>query len=42
METGLDKIEEDSQKKDRLKQKLVAIPAFPDTPAVKHKLWPEV
>ncbi|KAL7301721.1 hypothetical protein TKK_0005718 [Trichogramma kaykai] len=42
METGLDKIEEDNQIKDRLKQKLVAIPATPTTPAAKHRLWPEI
>jgi collagen type IV alpha-3-binding protein len=42
METGLDKIDEENEIKDRLKQKSVAIPTTPTTPAVKHKLWPEV
>lgn len=41
METGLDKIDEDNQLKDRLKQKSVIVPT-PRTPALKHKLWPEV
>ncbi|XP_023245930.1 collagen type IV alpha-3-binding protein [Copidosoma floridanum] len=42
VETGLDKIDEDNQIKDRLKQKSVAIPATLNTPAVKHRLWPEI
>ncbi|XP_058809620.1 ceramide transfer protein [Phymastichus coffea] len=42
METGLDKIDEDNQIKDRLKQKSEAILTTPTTPAVKHRLWPEI
>lgn len=42
METGLDKIEEESQIKDRLKQKSIAILKTPTTPAAQHRLWPEV
>ncbi|KAJ8669971.1 hypothetical protein QAD02_001230 [Eretmocerus hayati] len=42
METGLDKIDEDNQIKDRLKQKSAAIPSAPSTPAIKHRLWPEI
>lgn len=42
MEIGLDKIEEDNQIKDRLKQKAEVVPTTPTTPAVKHRLWSEV
>lgn len=42
METGLDKIDEDNQIKDRLKRKSIAIVSALLTPAASHKLWPEV
>ncbi|XP_011500037.1 PREDICTED: collagen type IV alpha-3-binding protein [Ceratosolen solmsi marchali] len=42
METGLDKIDEENEIKDRLKQKSVVIPTTPTTPAIKHRLWPEI
>lgn len=42
METGLDKIDEDNQIKDRLKRKSIAISSTVVTPAASHKLWPEV
>ena len=42
MESGLDKVEEESQIKDRLKQKAVEIPTTPTTLASNHRLWPEV
>lgn len=42
VETGLDKIDEDNQLRDRLKQKAVAIPQSPVGPAATHRLWPEV
>lgn len=43
VETGLDKIDEDNQMRDRLKRKSVSISVDSTvTPAVNHKLWPEV
>ncbi|XP_014296772.1 ceramide transfer protein [Microplitis demolitor] len=43
VETGLDKIDEDNQLRDRLKRKSVSISVNPTvTPAVNHKLWPEI
>ncbi|XP_012264043.1 ceramide transfer protein isoform X1 [Athalia rosae] len=42
VETGLDKIDEENQLRDRLKQKVVSIPTSPTTPAAKHRLWPEI
>lgn len=42
VETGLDKIEEENQLRNRLKQKSVSILTFPTTTASSHKLWPEV
>ncbi|XP_034948656.1 ceramide transfer protein isoform X1 [Chelonus insularis] len=43
VETGLDKIEEENQLRDRLKQKSVSISTNPPaTSATKHKLWPEI
>ncbi|XP_015598669.1 collagen type IV alpha-3-binding protein isoform X2 [Cephus cinctus] len=42
VETGLDKIDEDLQLRDRLKQKSVSLPSGIATPAVKHRLWPEI
>lgn len=42
VETGLDKIDEENQIRDRLKQKVVSIPTSPTTPVAKHRLWPEV
>jgi len=41
VETGLDKIEEENQLRDRLKQKSVSILTSPTT-ASTHRLWPEV
>ncbi|KAK2582663.1 hypothetical protein KPH14_004941 [Odynerus spinipes] len=42
VETGLDKIDEENQLRDRLKQKSVTILTTPTTPVVKHRLWPEI
>lgn len=42
VETGLDKIDEENQLRDRLKQKSVSILTTPTTSAVKHRLWPEI
>ncbi|KAL2717654.1 collagen type IV alpha-3-binding protein [Vespula squamosa] len=42
VETGLDKIDEENQLRDRLKQKSVTILTTPTTSAVKHRLWPEI
>lgn len=43
VETGLDKIDEDNQLRDRLKQKSVSIVQNPvSSAAVNHKLWPEI
>lgn len=42
VETGLDKIDEENQLRDRLKQKSVSILTTPIMSAVKHRLWPEV
>lgn len=42
VETGLDKIEEENQIRNRLKQKSVSILTSPITTASSHKLWPEV
>ncbi|XP_043256945.1 ceramide transfer protein isoform X1 [Colletes gigas] len=42
VETGLDKIEEENQLRDRLKQKSVSILATPTMSASKHRLWPEI
>lgn len=42
VETGLDKIDEENQLRDRLKQKSVSILTPPNMPAAKHRLWPEV
>ncbi|XP_074095386.1 ceramide transfer protein isoform X1 [Cotesia typhae] len=43
VETGLDKIDEDNQMRDRLKRKSVSISVDSTiTPAVNHKLWPEI
>ncbi|XP_012277548.1 collagen type IV alpha-3-binding protein [Orussus abietinus] len=42
VETGLDRIDEENQLRDRLKQKSVSIPLSPATPAVNHRLWPEI
>lgn len=43
VETGLDKIDEDNQMRDRLKKKSVSISVDPVVTSVsKHKLWPEV
>ncbi|KAH0540735.1 ceramide transfer protein isoform X1 [Cotesia glomerata] len=43
METGLDKIDEDNQMRDRLKRKSVSISVDSTvTPAINHKLWPEI
>ncbi|XP_026673401.1 collagen type IV alpha-3-binding protein isoform X2 [Ceratina calcarata] len=42
VETGLDKIDEENQLRDRLKQKSVSISATPTMSAVKHKLYPEI
>ncbi|XP_066583881.1 ceramide transfer protein [Prorops nasuta] len=44
VETGLDKIEEENQLRDRLKQKSVSISVtnMPTTTVTKHKLWPEI
>ncbi|XP_043466717.1 ceramide transfer protein [Leptopilina heterotoma] len=42
VETGLDRIEEENFLKDRLKQKSVAFPTAPTTPAIKHRLWSEI
>lgn len=42
VETGLDKIDEDNQLRDRLKQKSVSILTTSTMPAAKHRLWPEV
>ena len=42
VETGLDKIDEDNQLRDRLKQKAVAIRQAPESCASTHRLWPEV
>ncbi|KAK0168824.1 hypothetical protein PV327_002591 [Microctonus hyperodae] len=43
VETGLDKIDEDNQMRDRLKKKSVSISIDPVVTSVsKHKLWPEI
>ncbi|XP_076751697.1 ceramide transfer protein [Xylocopa sonorina] len=42
VETGLDKIDEENQLRDRLKQKSVSILTTPTMSAVKHRLWPEI
>ncbi|XP_050481973.1 ceramide transfer protein isoform X2 [Bombus huntii] len=42
VETGLDKIDEENQLRDRLKQKSVSILTTPIMSAVKHRLWPEI
>ncbi|KAL6443446.1 hypothetical protein ACFW04_002947 [Cataglyphis niger] len=42
VETGLDKIEEENQLRNRLKQKSVSILTFPTTTVSSHKLWPEI
>lgn len=42
VETGLDKIDEENQLRDRLKQKSVSISATPTMSAVKHRLYPEI
>lgn len=44
METGLDKIDEENQIKDRLKHKSGVVQVTPCvvTPVVKHRLWSEV
>ncbi|XP_011307079.1 collagen type IV alpha-3-binding protein [Fopius arisanus] len=42
VETGLDKIDEDNQLRDRLKKKSISIALSPVTPAKNHKLWPEI
>lgn len=42
VETGLDKIEEENQLRNRLKQKSVSILTSPTITASSHKLWPEV
>ncbi|XP_015117412.1 collagen type IV alpha-3-binding protein [Diachasma alloeum] len=42
VETGLDKIDEDNQLRDRLKKKSVSVALSPVTPAKSHKLWPEI
>ncbi|XP_006624111.1 ceramide transfer protein isoform X1 [Apis dorsata] len=42
VETGLDKIDEENQLRDRLKQKSVSVLTTPIMSAVKHRLWPEI
>ncbi|EFN72983.1 Collagen type IV alpha-3-binding protein [Camponotus floridanus] len=42
VETGLDKIEEENQLRNRLKQKSVSILTSPTITASSHKLWPEI
>lgn len=42
VETGLDKIEEENQLRNRLKQKSAPILTTSFTTASSHKLWPEV
>lgn len=42
VETGLDKIDEDNQIRDRLKKKSSKALANPLTVATKHRLWSEV
>ncbi|PBC34974.1 ceramide transfer protein isoform X1 [Apis cerana] len=42
VETGLDKIDEENQLRDRLKQKSVSVLTTPIMSAVRHRLWPEI
>ncbi|XP_063971945.1 ceramide transfer protein isoform X1 [Diachasmimorpha longicaudata] len=42
VETGLDKLDEDNQLRDRLKKKSVSVALSPVTEAKSHKLWPEI
>lgn len=42
VESGLDKIEEEQELRDRLKSGQVPVTPPPTSPASQHRLWPEV